>query len=342
MNEEDTRWIQSIDEADISDTTKSQYIRNLATLKKLANGRALRDVITHPGAMKRRIESAYTSLQTRKAMMASIKALLKYNPEVADELADHVEHWNLMFRTTDRAIQERVATAEPTEREILNWVPWPDVLAKERELAATKYGSIDHLLLAMYCLIEPIRADFGHVRLVTDAGMLDTIKHENFMYLSRKSGESQLVLHTYKTSKKYGRFQRTLPDPLVRVIIASLQDFPRPYLFVNDVGNPYDKKNSFVRFVNRALARLFGKNLTISLLRHSFISNIDFNTSTPAKLFKHSRHMMHGIGQQQLYRRHIPAMKIERVSPESTTSSSSSTPPTKDVTTNDEGRVMYI
>jgi len=316
-NIEDHPWIRSILAADISNMTKEQYVRNAQTLQRLANGRGLEDVISHPKAMLKRIENAYQKLQTRKAMVSAVKAIFKYNPELKTEYEPHLQKWTDYFRTIDRAITQRVATAEPTEREIMNWVEWKDVLKKQQDMGLTEYGSIPHLLVSMYSLIEPVRADYGVVHIIyTDDDVEKVPPESNYILMSHNPGESKLVLHSYKTSKKYGTFERSLPDQLVNIIAASLAKEPREYLFVDESGNPYARKNSYTRFANRTFERIFGKKFTISLMRHSFVSSIDFNESTPLELMKHSRNMMHSIGMQQLYRRKVvPELKIQKLPP---------------------------
>lgn len=308
----DHPWVRSIIDADISRATKEQYIRNVLTLQRISDGRSLEDIISHPKAMLKRIEKEYDSYQTQKSLVSTIKALVKYNPEIKDEYEAQIAKWSQKFRILDKAITDRVATAEPTQRELLNWVEWKDVLKKQHELGIADYGSIQHLLVSMYSLIEPIRADYGNVRIVRDSEQ--PIADSNYVLLSQMPGQSKLVLHNYKTSKKYGTFERVLPDQLVHIIQSSLAKEPRLYLFVNESGEPYLKKNSYTRFANRNFERLFQKKFTISLMRHSFVSSLDFNESTPAQLFQHSRNMMHSIGMQQLYRRKIvPTLSIRKV-----------------------------
>ena len=41
------------------------------------------------------------------------------------------------------------------------------------------------------------------------------------------------------------------------------------------------------------------------MMRHSYISSIDFTRATPGQLFNAAKHMHHSIGQQQLYRRRV-------------------------------------
>jgi integrase len=310
---EEHPWLRSIIAADISKVSIEQYIRNAIKLQKLAKGRSFEEILSHPKAMFKRIEAEYPNLQSRKAMVSAIKAIVKYNPSLRDTYPDHIEKWSAWFRDVDREITARVATAEPTERELVNWVEWKEVLRKQYELGVSEYASIPHLLVSMYSLIEPIRADYGNVRIIQD-GIETPPVDANYISLSRYSEQSKLVLHSYKTSRKYGSFQRILPDQLVNIILTSLSREPRHYLFTDDRGRPYEKKNSFTRFANRTFERIFGKKFTISLMRHSFVSNLDFNESTPAKLFQHSKNMMHSIGTQQLYRRKIvPTLNIQQV-----------------------------
>ena len=318
---EDHPWLRSIIATDqISNTSKEQYIRNAIKLQSLAGGRSLEDVISHPKAMFKRIEAEYSSFQSRKAMVCAIKAIVKYNPCLNETYPSQIKKWTDKFRVLDKSITARVATAEPTQRELVNWIEWKDVLRKQYELGLTDYATTPHLLLSMYSLIEPIRADYGHIRIVQE-GIDTPDPKENYISLSKFSEESKLVLNNYKTSNKYGQFERKLPDQLVNIIITSLNKDPRRYLFVDEKKNPYEKKNSYTRFANRAFERIFHKKFTISLLRHSFVSALDFNASTPAKLFEHSKNMMHSIGTQQLYRRKIvPALDVQQVP--STSSSS--------------------
>jgi integrase len=301
---EDHPWLRSIIAADISNASKEQYIRHAIKLQKLANGRSFEEIISHPKTMFRRIEAQNESLQTRKALVSAVKAMVKYNPTLKEIYPKEIERWSVRFRALDRAITERVATAEPTERELVNWVEWKDVLRTQYALGTTDYASIPHLLLSMYSLIEPIRADYGNIRIVHEGQELPPID-KNYILLSRNPGQSKLVLHSYKTSRKYGVFERQLPDQLVNIILTSLSKQPRQFLFVDEKGNPYEKKNSYTRFTNRTFEKIFGKKFTISLMRHSFVSGIDFNESTPAQLFQHSKNMMHSIGTQQLYRRKV-------------------------------------
>lgn len=310
----DHPWVVAIQGAPLSERSKEQYVRNLEKLRELSGDRSLETIIAHPKAMKQRIEHAYDNMQTRKALVAAIRAIFKYNDSVKDAYPEQYESWTKIGQDLDKHILDRVGTAQPTERELVNWVNWSDVLKKQRELSTVEYGSTDHLLLSMYTLMEPMRSDFGNLKVYLEdhqpyLGTTD----ENYIVLSSYPGKSRIILNEFKTKKRYGTFSRPIPDELVRIIVRSLELNPREYVFVNDAGEPYTKKNSYTKFTNRILERLFQKKFTISLLRHSFISGIDFNQATPGQLMQYSKNMMHSMGMQQLYRRRIPEVRVVKV-----------------------------
>lgn len=305
----------------LSDSSKTQYLEKLATITKLT-GQPLEWVIDHPHEVHLAISKQYSSPLTQRAVIAAIKAVFHYNPEIRAAKAAAYTQFTEYQSVASQAITERYMAAEPSEKERTNWVPWPDVVAKERQLATTEYASSDHLLLAMYSLIEPLRQDYGALRIIVDRlPPTDATTTTNFLAIARDGSWGKLVLHEYKTFKKYGAYTRDLPPELLRIIKASLIAKPRAYLFVDDSGKPYKLSNSFTQFSNRTLKRIFGKKFTVSLMRHSHISNIDFNASTPGDLFQKSKNMAHSIGMQQLYRRKVepPQPVSPTVSPQQNT-----------------------
>lgn len=298
-------YFQALVNAPISKPSKRQYIRNLMTLRKISRNKPLEEIVINPKPMIQRIRRMYANHQTRKAFACAIKAVFKYVPDLKCQYNDEWARWHSFYADSDKTITDRIMAAEPTEREKENWVRWTDVLAKEHELSAIEFGSNDHLLLAMYSLIEPLRQDFGTVAIVYGKHRDDDERAGNFVVIPL-TGPATLVLNNYKTQKVYGTYRRQLPETLSDIIRTNLKKYPRSHLFVDSSGKPYVKSNSFTRFSNRVLERLFHKKFTVSMMRHSYISNINFNESTPSELFEKSKNMAHSIAQQQLYRRKVP------------------------------------
>jgi integrase len=300
-------FVRAIADADISKESKKQYLRSLDTLRKLTGG-TFEDIVRSPRAVYARISKAYDNNHTRKALVTSVKALFRHVDGLKDAAPDAFRAWHERYATLDHAIMDKVMNLEMSEREKTNWVPWDDVLRQERRLAEEEYGSFDHLVLAMYSLIEPLRQDFGNMR-IFQAPPANPATYDKINYVIMKRDAETggvygtIVLNKFKTARKYKSLERSIPERLAKVICASLRKHPRDYLFIDERGMPYVKKNSYTKFSNRTLQRIFGKHVTVSTLRHSFISSIDFNSSTPRELFEASKNMAHSIAMQQLYRR---------------------------------------
>lgn len=287
----------------LAETSKTHYLEKLATITRLL-GKPVDYLVEHPQHVVAVIKRRYTCPLTQRSFISAVKALFHHNEHLKVSKAQQLKEYTDFQNELSQHVTQRYMSAEPTDRERRNWVPWDQVLAKERELASSEYGSYDHLVLAMYCLIEPLRQDYGALRILADREPPPR-SDQNFLVINKDATWGKLVLNSYKTAKKYGTYERQLPSQLLSVIRASLLAHPRPYLFVDESGQPYRKANSFTQFSNRTLKRLFDKNFTVSLMRHSHISAIDFNNSTPGDLFAKSRNMAHSIGMQQLYRRRV-------------------------------------
>lgn len=299
-------YFQAIKNADIANNSKRLYIRHLINITKLT-GRTLEELLQRPRSSYAIISEKYPNVQTRRSMLISIKSMFKHVPELQCKHPKAYKKWHKLFKELDVQVTNRIMAAEPTERERANWVRWADVVAKERELAQSEYGGQDHLLLAMYVLIEPGRQEYNALAIL-DKKPSD-ITRGNFIILPpNQELPAIMVLNDYKTAKTYSTYQRELPPALTAVIRESLRQRPRKFLFTQDDGSPYLKRNSFSKYSNRTLERLFGKKFTVGLMRHSYISEgIDFTHSLPGQLFDAAKHMHHSIAQQQLYRRRVPS-----------------------------------
>jgi len=156
-------------------------------------------------------------------------------------------------------------------------------------------GSINKLLIGFYTHLPPARADYYATQIIPFG---HTPTQPN--YLFHDSQHSQVVLTDFKTNKYYKEIRHDLPPELHRQLVLSLQAQPRSYLFVNQRGHPF-RRNGFIQWSISRLYEIFTKNLTLTMLRHIYISSLDFN-SPPAQLIEIGRKMGHDISQQILYK----------------------------------------
>jgi hypothetical protein len=316
-------FLQRISDNDqLTDKSKAVYIGQLKRLS-VVTGRTLEQMVRKPNSTYRRITAQYDNPRSLRTMIVAIKSLFKHNPNLRCEYPEAWEKWHTKFQTIDAVVTDEVMRGEPTDKERQNWVRWADVVAKEQELARTEYASDDHLLLAMYTLIEPARQDYAMIALHATPPADQT--KGNFLVLPRAGGAT-LVLNDYKTSKTYSTYTRVLPDNLTAIIRASVQNSPRQWLFTMRDGSPYTNKSSYVQYSNSILKRLFGRSFTVRMMRHSYISEgIDFARSSPGDLFEAAKHMHHSVAQQQLYRRKVEPENVDVVMRDSEPAASSST-----------------
>lgn len=315
----DETLLRALKEAtNVTPKTLESYRSSLRTLQAVMEGAhgergrtpPLTWIACNPRTVLRRLLAEYSNDGTRRRFVAAVRALFKHNPALTETNPTCALRWGRALESLNALHKERAESGEPSEREREAWVPWKEVLRAERRLAEEDPGGPDHLLLAMYCLMEPLRQNFGNVRIYGTHPPAETAAPNHLILLRNNeaggAGRAFLVLNDYKTSKRYGTFKRELPPPLVRILFKSLEAHPRRYLFVDRSGNPYEKQNSFTQHSNRTLERIFGRKVTVSLLRHAFISNLDFNEEPPSSLFQKARNMTHSIAMQQLYRRRVP------------------------------------
>lgn len=156
-------------------------------------------------------------------------------------------------------------------------------------------GSINKLLIGFYTHLPPVRADYFATQLVPVG---ETPTSPNYIFYD--SNHSHSVITDFKTSSLYKEISNDLPPELHRQLILSIQVCPRNYLFVNKNGEPFTR-NGFTKWSVERLFQIFKKGLTLTMLRHIYISSLDFNipaTELQAIGFK----MGHHISQQMLYK----------------------------------------
>lgn len=144
-----------------------------------------------------------------------------------------------------------------------------------------------------------------------------TFAHPKPSFIDTWDSAPRLVLLSHKTASSHGRIIRAIPPALCDVLDASLKQMPRNVLFVRSDSQPFASSHSFTVWGERILEKEFdGRRLGFNGLRHSYISNVDYNRSSPQQLATLARDMGHSEFQQRRYTRGTfkegrdPAMKV--------------------------------
>jgi integrase len=277
-----------ISKADISEQSKKVYLDRVKTLTTKLK-KPLYWILKNPKQSIEFIFKISESENTRKSYISAILAIYKHNSALKNASGFSEPHkiWVDKFNILEESIQERYKENKPSEKQLEGYVPYEEIVKKRDELPNI---DTNKLLLGMYTYIKPLRADFNAVALAVPAD-------QNYIDISNK----KLVLQEYKTKKNYNKLEIKLPDELLKLINDSLKESPRDFLFVDRTGKPYSA-NSFIKWANRRFLGLFKKPLTITLIRHSYISSLDQNKLSTKEKEKIALEMGHTKNLQDLYR----------------------------------------
>jgi hypothetical protein len=278
----------------LADSSKVLYERNIRRWLNLWKpGKTLEWLIRNPdGAMKKLRSSQEEIANTAKNHHCFLSGVVAY---VRHELHDAklLKEWCEIRNKNSEPINEHYVTGEPTERQKEKMIHWSEVI-KTRDGLPVSEGK---LLLGLYTYINPIRADYFACRLYESDPKLES---ENYMVLTESN--PRLVLNDYKTKKKYGTIQIPIPPPLYELIKECKTSglCKNDYLFTNSIGGPYDR-SQYSGYAVRMLERIFDRPVTLTTLRHSYTSSLDYNRPI-RELNEIARGMGHSVGVQHMYR----------------------------------------
>lgn len=289
-------YLAAIANAELSEVTKRVYLeRWKVMLQELHTD--VHSILIHPKKHIAWIKSSYSSLATQKSYMSAVLAMFRHNPGTKEQYAKHYRTWYLAFQGAHEAIDERYRKNEPTQKQVEAYVPFEEIVKKRDGL---EKGSDERLLLSLYTYIPPLRCDFNEVR-IYEHGAGGNQPAPNRILMRRSRHEATMILTEFKTSGAQSSYEKELPEPLVLELEASLDKDPRDYLFLDRSHKPY-RASSFTKWANRTLHRLFGRALTVSLIRHSYINSLDFNRLTVQEKEDIAKDMTHTVGTQDRYR----------------------------------------
>ena len=257
---------------------------------------ALQRLIRHLTERERSEARAICTLPNVRNYITAIIALLRYSPHIAPHLSHRLEShstWvslrnHITQPTYDRQIQEK-----PTALQELRG---GSKLSFQHLIDARDSLQIPmshKLLLAMYTYLYPVRADYYALQIVTDSEPT----HPNYLRVTPHSTE--LMIRDFKTSNVFPPIHYpSVPHPLHLLIVASLQDAPRRFLFESR-ERPYTRIR-FSQWASSTLASCLRVPLNLTIIRHIFISSLSMDTPLQ-ELQRIGRLMGHSIARQRLY-----------------------------------------
>ena len=295
----------------LSETSRANYVARITAMER-ETGLTGDSMLRNPAATCKAIQARTKGVpQTKRAYLTAFMAAFRHDEDLkTGPHANARKGFRDCFDDVDRVVQERYDSNQPNKRQRDAYLPWNEVLQKRDALP---HDSQDYLIMSLYTMIPPLRADFGCVRVLrTEPDTPEAAKDGNYIVV-RAGKYARLVLNEFKTkSKNMMQYNKVLPKDLQAVIENSLglggQDkkttpkTTRTHLIVSTrTGQPL-RDNTYVVYVHRVLNKCLGKKVSISMLRHIFVNSLDFNRLTAKQKEEISADMLHSVSTNDRYR----------------------------------------
>ena len=290
----------------LGESSKVLFNKKLQHFTAITN-QTLEELINNPDNSSQTLSQQTQIAQTsanRHMYYSAITAYLKHTPK-GNNVQDQIkQQWLTIQKNNWEERRQQALNNEPTQNQIIvaTTIKWQDVITMRDQLKA---GTLEKLLLSLYTYVPPVRADYFDVEINPAAAATtkaEAVKSNYIILHKTDETQSYIVLHDFKTAHKYTEIKHQLPKPLFDELHKSLREKPRSYVFVmpSNATKPYDR-GGFSKWANKVLTTLFKVPMTLTSLRHLFISTIDFNKTRGAELEKLGNSMGHSISMQKGY-----------------------------------------
>ena len=173
-----------------------------------------------------------------------------------------------------------------------NLLPWTDIVALD-EKAKSLMNDTQYLIYCLYTKQPPVRADYDNLHIVSRIPK-DTSK--NYVVVSKS--KVKFVFNQYKTAKTYGQAVLEVSPQLAQQIRDYIKKKDRKTtLFEGEIASA----NALTKEVLKIFKALTNKNLGISLLRHSYITEFYKKQRSIKEKEEISKKMLHSYVMQEMY-----------------------------------------
>ena len=283
----------------LKDDTKAEYIRRIEEFCNYLK-KDLLYCINHPhwfvNQVFKYIEDHDFGIHTADKICSVFLAVFNYNQDFKEQNKNIFEKWIKETKRIKDLIDSKYEKNEPTERQAKSYVSYDELVKTRNKM---KKGTQERLLLFMYTEIPPVRNDYHDMRIYKSKPRYNTGN-----YIVIEKNKANIILNEFKTDKSYEKIEIDIPTTLMKEITESLESLPRDHLFVSTRTNkPHLTANSFVKWANRTLKKLFNGNISLTTLRHIYISRRDLKLESKSgtERKKIAKIMGHSLEQQQKY-----------------------------------------
>jgi len=238
-------------------------------------------ILTHPGKVIAKLEKDKTlhKPSSYANYAAAIRCMIRVHEDVLPKAPKEYDDWRRILSEKRAEQSKDYMSGHLSDNKLQKVITWDEMVAKVAELKEdprthdTERSHMQYVLIATMVLLPPKRADYGNVLIVNKLPK-DHLEH-NYILLGKKP---VLVINHHKTDQAHGAIREELDHNFMEMLNDSLRRYPRDYLILSPRGGPYQKNNSFTKYVIRTCDELFGREMGVSLWRHVFSTErVDLN-----------------------------------------------------------------
>lgn len=286
--------IQKLKDKKLSENSIKLYI---TLLKNLNDKREIRNFkfLEKPKKILDKIKD-YKPTTQRNILISIVSILKSLNNDLYKEYYDTMIEMN-------KKIEDESKENKKSDAQKENWISLDDVKKKYEELKSKiklskniseeQYDNIlDTVILGLYVLLPPRRnKDYLLMKVSKDGKNMNNT--DNWLDMKKK----QFIFNNYKTKKAFGQQIIDIPNELVDLLKKYLKykKDADGYLLVKFSGERLKSDNSITRRLNK----IFGKNISSSMLRHIYLS--DKYKDVKEEMKADSQMMAHSMKTQESY-----------------------------------------
>ena len=260
--------------SELSETSKTLFTKKIEQWLSWTAHKDLKKLLKNPEESMKTLEAVEGIVHTPTNHHHYISAITSYlRHEKVKGMGEETQRnlmkeWVVIREKNSKPIKEHYLESKPTERQADKAdMKWPDILKVRDELPIGQ----EKLLLGFYTYLNPVRADYFATELISEGKVP---KEPNYILLK----DRKVILTDFKTKGTYEKIEQTIPLELMTILEADLKERPRTYLFNPPTGGDtgYDRKQ-FSSWACRTLTRVLRHPMTLVVLRHLYISQMDLS-----------------------------------------------------------------
>lgn len=226
---------------------------------------------------------------TKRGYLISICSALGTDKTTKAKQQLYDKYFDLMVNK-NKELKAVESNNEKTETQKANWIGWDEVenvyntlkneceqFSKRKEINEHQYNQLLSLMvLALYTCNPPRRNEYQKMNIIKNEKKSGLLASMNYLSYDDKT----IILNSYKTAKTAGQKKLPITDDLFKIINLYIKFHPvlkgkKPTketdtaFLVYHNGKPLDAINSITRILNK----VFGRKVSSSMLRHSYLSS---------------------------------------------------------------------